>query len=129
MMKDILKKRTKRIGVEVVLLMDVLPSKPSAWELAKQIVRSSTSIGANYRAVCRAKSSPDFINKLKIVEEETDETIYWLEVFEESGLLTTQQTANLKKEAEEILSIVVASINTAKKNLQNSKSAPPNRKS
>lgn len=114
-MKDILKQRTKKIGVEVILLMDVLPSKPSAWVLTKQIVRSSTSIGANYRAVCRAKSTLDFINKLKIVEEETDETIYWLEVMEESGLLTTQQTANLKKEAEEILSIVVASINTARK--------------
>lgn len=121
-MRELLKKRTKRIGVEVILLMDLLPSKPSAWELAKQIVRSSTSIGSNYRAVCRAKSTPDFINKLKIVEEETDETIYWLEVMEESGLLTTQQIANLKQEAEEILSIVVASINTARKKLPPKKS-------
>lgn len=126
-MQDILKKRTKRIGVEVILLMDLLPSKPSAWELAKQIVRSSTSIGANYRAVCRAKSTPDFINKLKIVEEETDETIYWLEVVEESGLLTIQQTEAIKKEAEEILSIVVASIKTARKNLSNRKSKIVNR--
>ena len=85
-MKDILKKRTKRIGVEIILLTDLLPSKSSASVLAKQILRSSTSIGANYRAVCRAKSTADFINKLKIVEEETDETIYWLEVLEESGL-------------------------------------------
>lgn len=122
-MKDILKKRTKRIGVEIILLTDLLPSKSSASVLAKQILRSSTSIGANYRAVCRAKSTADFINKLKIVEEETDETIYWLKVLEESGLLTTQQTATLKKEAEEILSIIVASINTARKKLSVPKSS------
>ena len=59
--------------------MDELPNKPSVWAIPRQIIKSSTSVGANYRAACTAKSTPDFINKLKIVEEETDETHYWLE--------------------------------------------------
>ncbi|WP_436416147.1 four helix bundle protein [Petrimonas sp.] len=111
-MREELKKRTKRIGIETILLLDELPNKPSAWELAKQITRSSTSIGANYRAVCRAKSDADFINKLKIVEEETDETIYWLEILEETGLIESKRIENIKKEAEEVLAIVVASLKT-----------------
>ncbi|HMG14644.1 MAG TPA: four helix bundle protein [Saprospiraceae bacterium] len=86
-MKEELKLRTKRIGIEVIKLIDELPDKASSWVITKQIVRCSTSVGANYRAVCRAKSDADFINKLKIVEEETDETIYWLEIIEESNML------------------------------------------
>ena len=113
-MKEELKKRTKRIGIEIILLLDDLPNKPSAWELAKQITRSSISVGANYRAVCRAKSDADFINKLKIVEEEADETIYWLEIFEETGLLSSKRIESLKKETEEILKIVVASLKTVR---------------
>ncbi|MBI2280275.1 MAG: four helix bundle protein [Bacteroidetes bacterium] len=111
-MQELIKKRTKQIGLEVIQLIDELPNKPSAWAIAKQIVRSSTSVGANYRAACRAKSTPDFINKLKIVEEEADETYYWLEILEESGLVNTARVELLKKEVNEILSIVVASIKT-----------------
>ena len=85
-------------------------------------VRSSTSIGANYRAACRAKSTADFINKLKIVEEETDETLYWLEIIGESGLLNSDKVSLLKKEANEILSIVVSSIKTMKSKIVNQKS-------
>ena len=111
-MQELIKKRTKQIGLEVIKLIDELPNKPSAWAIAKQIVRSSTSVGANYRAACRAKSIPDFINKLKIVEEETDETHYWLEIWEESGLVASERIELLKKEVNEILSIVVSSIKT-----------------
>ena len=111
-MQELIKKRTKQIGLEVIQLIDELPNKPSAWAIAKQIIRSSTSVGANYRAACRAKSIPDFINKLKIVEEETDETQYWLEILEESGLVPSERIEILKKEVNEILSIVVASIKT-----------------
>jgi len=111
-MQELIKKRTKQIGLEVIQLIDELPNKPSAFAIAKQIVRSSTSVGANYRAACRAKSTPDFINKLKIVEEEADETYYWLEILEESGLINTARVGLLKKEVNEILSIVVASIKT-----------------
>lgn len=90
-MQEELKKRTKQIGLEVLKLIDELPNRPSAWVIAKQVLRSGTSIGANYRAACRAKSSADFIFKLKIVEEESDETLYWLEMLEESGLVTPKR--------------------------------------
>jgi four helix bundle protein len=115
-MVEQLKIRTKKIGLEVIKLVDELPNKPSAWAIAKQILRCSTSIGANYRAACRAKSSADFINKLKIVEEEADETQYWLEVLEESNLINPDRVDTLKKEVNEIVSIVVASIKTAREN-------------
>ena len=71
-MQEEIKKRTKQIGLEVIKLIDELPDRPSAWVIAKQILRSGTSIGANYRAACRAKSSANFTHKLKIVEEESD---------------------------------------------------------
>ncbi len=111
-MKEEIKSRTKKIGLQIIVLVDLLPPKTASWVLSKQILRSSTSVGANYRAACRAKSTADFINKLKIVEEEADETIYWLEVMQEAGLLTAQQTAHLLKETSELLAIIVASIKT-----------------
>lgn len=126
-MQEQIKKRTKQIGIEIISLIDELPNKPSGWAIAKQIVRCSTSVGANYRAACRAKSIPDFINKLKIVEEESDETLYWLEILEESGMLSAKRTAQIKKEVNEILSIVVATIKTVKS--KNPKSKIVNRKS
>jgi four helix bundle protein len=113
-MQEQIKNRTKVIGLEVIKLVDEFPNKPSTWVIAKQIVRSSTSIGANYRAACRAKSTPDFINKLKIVEEETDETHYWLEIIEESKLIESGRIRSIKKEVNEILAIVVASIKTSR---------------
>ena len=100
-MEQEIKRRTKQIGVQTILLIDALPNKPSAWVIAKQIARSSTSIGANYRAACRAKSTPDFINKLKIVEEETDETLFWLEIFEETNILKGSEI--LQKELNDII--------------------------
>ena len=115
-MQEQIKRRTKQIALEVIKLLDELPNKPSGWAIAKQIVRSSTSIGANYRAACRAKSPADFINKLKIVEEETDETHYWLEILEESGIIQSERIELLKKEVNEILSIVVSSIKTTRAN-------------
>jgi len=119
-MQDLIKKRTKQIGLEVIKLVDELPQKTSAWEISKQIMRCSTSIGANYRASCRAKSSPDFINKLKIVEEETDVTLYWLEIIEDSGLASHLRVSPIIAETNEILSIIVASLKTLRtKNIQN----------
>jgi four helix bundle protein len=111
-MQEQIKHRTKRIGLEVLKLLDELPNKPSVWEMSRQITRSSTSIGANYRAACRAKSKPDFLNKLKIVEEEADETMFWLELFEESNLLPKDRLTDIKNEINEIISIIVASIKT-----------------
>ncbi len=109
-----MKRRTKMIGVSVIKLVDSLPKKAVSFKVIDQIVGCSTSIGANYRAACRAKSDADFINKLKIVEEETDETLYWLEVLNESDLIPVEKTRDLYKEVNEILSVVVASINTSK---------------
>jgi four helix bundle protein len=109
-MQELIKKRTKQIGLEVIKLVDELPSKTSTWEISKQIIRCSTSIGANYRSSCRAKSAPDFINKLKIVEEEADETLYWLEIIQDSGLISPERINPIRKETDEIISIIVASL-------------------
>ena len=77
-------------------------------------MRAGTSVGANYRSACRARSRADFIAKLKVVEEECDESLYWLELFGETGYKSRMPVADLKKEAEELLSMVVASIKTAR---------------
>ena len=121
-MQEEIKYRTQNIGLEVINLIDDFPNKVSAWAVAKQIVKCATSVGANYRAACRAKSLPDFINKLKIVEEEADETLYWLEIIEKSKLTDKERIAFLSKEVNEILSIVVASIRTSKSKIVNRKS-------
>jgi four helix bundle protein len=80
--------------------------------IGRQLIRSGTSIGANYRAACRAKSTADMINKMKVVEEESDETEYWLEILVEAGLVAESQISNIYKETDEILSMTVASIKT-----------------
>ena len=84
--------------------------------LASQIVRSGTSIAANYRAACRAKSTADFIAKMGIVEEEADETLFWLELLEESDLVLAAKLMAIKQEADELIAITVASIKTARRN-------------
>ena len=110
--EKIFKERTKKLGIAVIGLVDKLPRTVAAEVLSKQIIRSSTSVGANYRAACRAKSTPDMINKLKIVEEEADETAYWLAVLTESKILNQTQVAALAKETDEILAMTVASLKT-----------------
>jgi len=97
-------------------MVDHLPETKASKVISMQVLRSATSIGANYRAACRSKSTRDFINKLKIVEEETDETIYWLELIESGGSFNPGQIQPLKKETEELLAIIVASIKTTKSN-------------
>jgi four helix bundle protein len=115
-MKTELLKRTKKLGIEIIYLVDELPNKPSGWAISKQINRSATSVGANYRAACLAKSKADFINKLKIVEEECDETIFWLEIIEETRLLNLERVSWIKKEAMELFAIFVSSLRTVKIN-------------
>lgn len=112
-----MKLRTKRYALAVIGLMSEIPRHYVTDCIARQIVRSSTSVGANYRAACRARSAADFIAKLKIVEEEADETIYWLELLLESGSARTEQIQPLLREGNEILAIVVASIKTKRQNL------------
>ena len=106
------KTRTKKLAVTIIKQMDKLPNSRTADVVAKQIIRSGTSIGANYRAACRAKSTPDMINKMKIVEEESDETMYWLEILAETGLLPQEQVEDIYKETNEILAMTVASLKT-----------------
>jgi four helix bundle protein len=106
------KARTKKIAVAIIKQVDKLPRSLAADVIGKQVIRSGTSIGANYRAACRAKSTPDMINKLKIVEEESDETQYWFELLVEAGLVPQNQTADIYKETGEILAMTVASIKT-----------------
>ena len=115
MTKEELINRNKKFVIDVVRLVEVLPSNRVYDAFVRQVVRSSSSIGANYRAACRAKSKADFINKLKIVEEEADETIYFLELLKEvDGDKNKSVFERLTKEANELLSIYVASIKTIK---------------
>jgi four helix bundle protein len=111
-----LKSRTKRFAVNCWKLCNNIPKSREFDAWARQLIRSSSSVGANYRASQRAKSTADFINKLKIVEEETDESIYWLELFQEVLVPSKKEIKQLKQEANELLAIVVASIKTARKN-------------
>ncbi len=112
------KQRTKKFGLDVIHLVESLPKTKTADVIGRQLLRSATSIGANYRAACRAKSAPDMINKLKIVEEETDESAYRLELLNESGVMPGQNTANLSKEADELLAMTVASLKTLRSRTQ-----------
>jgi four helix bundle protein len=112
-----LKVRTQRFSVSIIKLSERLPETRSSRIIAGQILRSSSSIGANYRAARRSKSTRDFVNKLKIVEEETDETLYWLEIIEQAKIVDADKLKDLIKEANELLSIFVTSIKTAKSNL------------
>ena len=106
------KDRTKKLAVTIIKQMDKLPNSRAADVVARQVIRSGSSVGANYRAACRAKSTPDMINKMKIVKEEADETQYWLEILVEAGISPKEQIADLHKETDEILAMTVASLKT-----------------
>ena len=111
-----LKQRTKEFALRILRLVDTLPKTTAGRSLASQIPRSATSVAANYRAACRAKSTADFIAKIGIVEEEADETLFWLELLEESELVTAAKLTAIKQEADELIAITVASIKTARRN-------------
>jgi four helix bundle protein len=111
-----LKKRTNAFALRILKLVDAMPKTTAGRALASQIVRSGTSVAANYRAACRAKSPADFIAKMGIVEEEADETLFWLELLEESELVTGAKLTAIKQEANELIAITVASIKTARRN-------------
>jgi four helix bundle protein len=111
-----IKVRTMTFAIRVLNMSSVIPKNYSSQVISHQIVRSATSAGANYRAACRSKSRRDFVNKLKIVEEEMDETKYWLELIEESKIFSSEKISPLIKECNELLSIIVKSIQTAKVN-------------
>ena len=113
-----LKERTKQFSMDIVSLVVELPRNLTAQTLGKQILRSGTSVGANYRAACRAKSQADFINKVAIVIEEADETQFWLELMVTSDIVKRDKALKLWKEADELIKIMTTSSKTAKRNLK-----------
>ena len=114
MTREEMKNRTKAYAKRIVKLCEALPNNWVARTLGAQLLRSGTSVGANYRAVCRAKSTADFLNKLRIVEEEGDESLFRMELLVECDLIKPARLSSLMEEADEILAIVVASAKTAR---------------
>ena len=109
-----LRKRTKEFALRIVKLYAALPKSASAQVLGKQILRSGTSVGAQYREACRAKSNADFINKIEGALQELDETLYWLELIGESQVLKTSRLDALRKETEELIAMFVTMVKGVK---------------
>jgi four helix bundle protein len=112
--KQDFQKRTMEFGLRVVHLVETLPKTQTAQVLGRQLLRSGTSVGANYRSAVRGKSRADFIAKMGIVEEECDEAIYWMEMLIEAGLVRRESLRDLVDEANQIVAITVSSIKTAR---------------
>ena len=117
------KARTKGVALRVIKMTVTLPNCCAADVLARQLLRSATSIGANYRAACRSRSTADMISRLSVAEEEADESIYWIELLSDAGFVAQKKVAPLTGEIEEILRMTVASIKTLRRRpIQNPKS-------
>ena len=112
-----LKERFKKFSIRIVKMVDSLPNTLSARAIGSQVVRSGTSPGANYRAACIAKSEKDFLNKLKMVEEELDETCHWMELIIDTEMFPKERMEPLCDECKELLSIIVRSITSTRKHL------------
>jgi four helix bundle protein len=106
------KERTRMFALAVIKLVGSLPRTRTADVLGRQLLRCGTSVGANYRAACRGRSVSDVIAKLGIVEEEADESIYWLELLGDAGVIPQDRIAPLSREANELVAMTVASIKT-----------------
>ena len=119
------KRRTKQVALRIIRLVESLPSSTTAHVLGRQLIRSGTSIGANYRAACRGKSRADVAHKLSIVEEEADESLYWIELLVDANLITEKRVKALFDEINEIIAMTVASIKTIRRRM---KSANPKSK-
>ena len=114
MNQDEMKRRTKDFALRIIRLVEALPRNVVADTIGRQLVRSGTSVAANYRAACRAKSRADFVAKMGTVEEESDETSFWIDLLVAADLVPRPKLDALLKEADEITAIVVASIRTAR---------------
>lgn len=108
------KTRTKKFAIDVIIFCKSLPKSDEAFIIKKQLIRSATSVAANYRAVCRARSDAEFFSKLSIVVEEADESVFWIEIIKDTDILNTIETTTLLNEATEILKIVAKSRKTLK---------------
>ena len=115
-MSEELKKRMRVFALDVIRLANALPHDRAGDVIGRQLLKCGTSVGANYRAASRAKSQADFVAKMGIVEEESDESLYWLELLIEAGLIQRQKAAHLLAEADQFVAIAVASIRTARRN-------------
>ena len=109
-----LKNRTKRFSLEVIALMEKLPRSKTADVVGRQLLRCATGVGANYRAACRGRSHADFVAKIGVVEEEADESAYWLELLLEAAIGESVEVSKLLKEASELTAIFTASGRTAR---------------
>ncbi len=112
-----LRLRTKRFALDIIRLSTSLTKRRELDVIGSQVLRSGTSVGAHYREAFRSRSGAEFISKLEGGLQELDETCYWLELLEESGFAPASPTAPLRKEADELTRIFVASVRTAKRNL------------
>lgn len=113
MEKEKLKVRTKTFALRIIRLVEALPqNQVTASVIAKQLLRSGTSVGANYRAACRGRSTAELISKLQIVLEEADESLYWMELIVEANLISLNKLQSLMTEANEIIAMLVASLKT-----------------
>jgi four helix bundle protein len=113
---DVLKRRSKTLAIKIIQMVETLPRSQAADVIGRQLIKAGTSTAANYRSACRARSKPDFINKLGIVEEEADETMFWLEMIQEMEMAGATVVQPLWFEAKELLAIFTRSRITAKGN-------------
>jgi four helix bundle protein len=118
-----LKQRTKEFALRVIRMTDFLPREPAADVLSRQLIRSATSVAANYRSACRARSRADFVAKMALVEEEADESALWIEMLAQANLVPTKRLGPLRQEATEITAIAVSSIRTARARIGTPRSA------
>ncbi|SPF36123.1 conserved hypothetical protein [Candidatus Sulfotelmatobacter kueseliae] len=127
-----LKERTKKFALRIIRVVRSLPPGLEGRMIGKQLLRSGTSVAANYRAVCRARSRPEFLAKLAIVIEKADETAFWLELLTDAGLIAEAKLKDLQSEANQLVAIFNASRTTAKKGvhstINNQKSTIPDKK-
>jgi four helix bundle protein len=124
--ENLFKQRTKYLALRIIKMVEALPKTKTADVLGRQLIRSGTSIGANYRAACRGKSTADVIAKLRIVEEEADESAYWMELLIGAELIAESRLSELLRETNEIVAMAVASIRTLQRR---NGSSPSNRQS
>ena len=110
-----LKERTKQYALRIIRLVESLPRGKTASHIGGQLLRAGTSVGSNYRAACRGRSRADFVAKMGIVEEEADESLYWMEMLIEPGIMDEERLTPLTQEGDEILAITISSIKTARK--------------
>lgn len=129
MTSDELKLRTKKFALRIIKLTENLPDNQSGKIIGNQLIRSATSVGANYRAACRSRSKLEFISKIKIVEEEFDESLYWLELISEIKCFSEKKMSCIIKEADELTAIFTSTAKSAKINYSNQKSKIKNLKS